>query len=101
MSGLSIQRVGDKIILGVKVVPGSSRTSAAGLWNGMLRIKVAAPPEKNKANEALVRFLAAKLNLRARDITIISGQIKPVKRIQITGNVDADALAGLSSGGCG
>ncbi|MBC8378073.1 MAG: DUF167 domain-containing protein, partial [Planctomycetes bacterium] len=46
------------IQLTVKVVPGSSRTEIAGTLDGMLKIRVAAPPEKGKANKALLAFIA-------------------------------------------
>ena len=99
MSGrLDIKRSGDKTILGVKVVPGSSRTAVAGVWNGMLKVKVAAPPEKGKANESLTAFLAEKLGVKPGDISITSGQTNPVKHIAICGCLDDDVFVRLVAG---
>jgi uncharacterized protein len=95
MSGLDIKHAGGRTTLGVKVVPGSSRTTIAGVWNGMLKVKVAAPPEKGKANEALMEFLAEKLGIRARDISIISGQTNPVKHVEIAATIDQSIFDGL------
>jgi uncharacterized protein (TIGR00251 family) len=95
MSGLDIKRAGGRTTLGVKVVPGSSRTTIAGVWNGMLKVKVAAPPEKGKANDALTEFLAEKLGVRARDISIISGQMNPVKHVEIAASVDPSVFESL------
>ena len=73
------------MVFPVKVVPGSSRTTIAGVLDGMLKIKVAAPPEKGKANKVLCSFLAAKLGVKKNAVTITSGRTGPVKTVQITG----------------
>jgi uncharacterized protein (TIGR00251 family) len=67
----------------VKVVPGSSRTQIAGPMGQMLKIKVAAAPEKGKANDCLIDFLAEKLGIRKNAIAIVSGHTSPVKQIRI------------------
>jgi len=61
LAGLKIAAVKDGIRFAVRVVPGSSKTAFAGVLNGMLKVKIAAPPEKGKANECLVEFLSDKL----------------------------------------
>jgi uncharacterized protein len=98
MSGLEVRHAGGKTILGVKVVPGSSRTAIAGLWNGMLKVKVAAPPEKGKANKALVEFLAASLGLKGKDVAVVSGETNPVKHVEIAGHIEASVLEELAGG---
>ncbi|MCF7956284.1 MAG: DUF167 domain-containing protein [Phycisphaerae bacterium] len=69
----------------VKVVPGSSKTQIAGTLGEMLKIKVAAPPEKGKANQSLIAFMAKLLGLKKNDIEIISGKTNPVKVLRISG----------------
>jgi uncharacterized protein (TIGR00251 family) len=83
MSSLRIETDGDAIVFTAKIVPGSSRTAIAGVLNGMVKIKVAAPPEKGKANQSLVAFLAERLGVRKNDVTILSGQTNPVKQIRV------------------
>jgi len=51
------------VLITVKVVPGSSRTAIAGVLGGMLKVKVAAPPEKGKANRMLASLLAQRLGV--------------------------------------
>ncbi len=67
----------------VKVVPGSSRTEIGGVYGEMLKIKVAAPPEKGKANKALLEFIAKQLGIKKNALQIESGQTSCVKQIRI------------------
>ncbi|MFI4910691.1 MAG: DUF167 domain-containing protein [Sedimentisphaeraceae bacterium JB056] len=78
----------------VKIVPGSSRTSIEGALGNMLKIKVAAAPEKGKANKELTAFLAKKLGVRKSDIEITSGKTNPVKTIEIK-NIDANSVVSI------
>ncbi len=68
-----------------KVVPGSSRTTVAGVLEDMVKVRVAAAPEKGKANQCLVTFLAKQLGVRKSDIEIVSGQTRPVKQVRVMG----------------
>ena len=86
MSDLSIREVSNGVVFVAKLVPGSSPpTRISGLLEGMLKIKVTAPPEKGKANQCLIRFLADQLGIKKNAVSIISGQSNPVKQIQISG----------------
>jgi len=73
----------------VKVVPGSSRTAYCGLHDGMIKVKLAAPPEKGKANKALIDYLANVLAVRRKAVSIVSGQTSPIKQITVEG-IDND-----------
>ena len=85
MTDLTIREVDGGIVFVAKVVPGSSKTSICGLLNGALKIKVAAPPEKGKANKCLLEFLAKQLRVKKNAISIISGQTSQVKKVQVLG----------------
>jgi uncharacterized protein len=91
MEQLKIQQAGNSVIFSVKVVPRSSKTSIAGILGGMLKVKLAAAPEKGKANESLVEFLADTLGVKKNTIIITSGLTSPVKTIQIAG-VSAESI---------
>lgn len=68
----------------VKVIPKSSKTELAGyLADGTWKIKVAAVPEKGKANRALVEFLAKHLGVAKNRIRIMSGETSQLKRIRV------------------
>lgn len=74
---------GHGAILGVRAQPGARRTGASGVWNGMLKIGVAAPPEDGRANEELTRALAAMLGLRAKDVELVGGVRSRTKRFRV------------------
>jgi hypothetical protein len=68
----------------IKVVPKSSKTELAGILpDGTWKVKVAAAPEKGKANRALVAFLAEHLGVAKSRIRIVSGETSQLKRIQV------------------
>jgi uncharacterized protein (TIGR00251 family) len=75
----------------VKVVPGSSRDQTVGWLGDALKIKVMAPPEKGRANEAVVELLSTRLSISTDDIEVVSGHSSPSKVIAITG-IDDEAI---------
>ena len=44
------------IRISVRVSPGARRTEVVGRHGGGWRVRVAAPPERGRANEALIEF---------------------------------------------
>ena len=83
------------VLLGVKAVPGASRTRLLGEWDGRAKIALAAPPEKGKANEALIALLAELLAVRKRDVSVVAGHSSPVKTIRIERVTVDDVRAAL------
>ncbi len=81
----------DAVLLPVKVVPGASRTRYLGELDGRAKLAVAAPPEKGKANKAVVTYLAEMLGVRKRDVAVVTGLTSSQKVIRIEG-VDSDAV---------
>jgi len=68
----------------VKVIPKSSKTELAGILpDGTWKVKVAAVPEKGKANRALIEFLAERLTVPKSRIHIVSGETSALKRIRV------------------
>ena len=85
MANLMIREFDDGVVFTAKIVPGSSRTAVCGLLDGMLKIKVSSAPEKGKANQCLLEFLAKQLDVKKRAISIVSGSTNPVKQVQVFG----------------
>jgi len=92
MANLMVKQVDEGAVFVAKILPGASGpTRICGLLDGMLKIKVSAPPQKQKANQCLLRFLAKELDVKKNAISIISGKTSPVKRVQVSG-ISADML---------
>jgi len=86
----------DGVIFRVKVVPGSSKTQIAGEFDGMLKVRVSAPPEKGKANKCLTEYLAKIFAVKKNDVRVVSGFTGPVKKIAVTGMTTDEAGTRLS-----
>ena len=87
----------------VRVQPRASRSELAGEWQGALRVRLAAPPQDNRANDALRRFLAARLNVPLAAVRIARGERSRNKRVEISGATveQVRAMAALSTGRTG
>lgn len=83
----------------VKVVPGSSRTVIAGWLGDTLRVRVAAPPERGKANAAVEALLNKTLGLARGGARIVSGSTSQRKIVQITGLSELEFRQKLSDAG--
>ena len=79
------------VLIAVQVQPRASRTEYAGRHGDALKIRIAAPPVDDAANEELVRFLARHLGVARSAITIRSGATGKRKRVRVEGIAVEDA----------
>lgn len=75
-------------ILRVRLTPNSSSCKINGVFvdpsgDEWLKINVISVPEKGKANQELIRFLAAKLRISKSDLQIIGGELDRYKKILV------------------
>jgi hypothetical protein len=75
-------------LLEIRVRPNSSRNKVGGVVGEPPRLVVAvqAPAVDGKANTAVVKDLAAALDLRAKDFTIVFGELGRDKRLLVFGD---------------
>lgn len=85
MANLRIEEVAGGVVFTVKVVPGSSRNAVCGLLDGMVKVKISAAPEKGKANQCLVGFLAKIIGVKKNAVRIVAGKTNPVKSVEVVG----------------
>ena len=98
MAEPTIQEVDGGVVFTVKTIPGSRKTALCGELNGMVKIKVSTAPEKGKANQRLLKFLAEQLSVKNNAVSIISGQTSPVKRVRVLGILAETLLKRLNLG---
>ena len=82
---IELKKTSKGIVIPVKVQPGAKKDSIVGEWGGRLKIQVKAPPEKGKANEAVIKLLAECLGLQKSCIHIVSGELSRDKKVFIQG----------------
>ena len=82
---MSANKDSESIRLAVKVTPNAGRNEITGFKEGVLQVKIAAPPEKGKANKELTDFLSETLGMKKSSILIIKGQTSRNKVIVIEG----------------
>ena len=86
-----MNKPGAAIRFQVRVQPRASRDEIAEVREGVIRVRLRAPPVDGAANESLVAFLADQLGVSRRQIRIISGAGSRSKTVE----VDADARPAL------
>ena len=69
--------------LKVKVIPGASGSVIAGWLGDTIKIRVAAPPEKGKANAAVIDLVSKALQIPEGNIQVISGKKSQLKVLEI------------------
>jgi uncharacterized protein (TIGR00251 family) len=80
------------VTFAVRVQPRASKSGVAGELEGVLKIRLAAPPVEGQANEELIRLLAKLFNAPRQRIEILSGQASRNKVVSVSG-ISVDAAA--------
>ena len=69
----------------VRLTPRGGADRVDGVVDGVLRVRVSAPPVDGAANRALVRLLAAELGIPKRDVRLVAGDTARTKQVAIDG----------------
>ena len=69
----------------LKVVPGASRSKIVGYLGDALKIQVAAPPERGKANASVEALIAVTLGVSKSAVAVVSGAASPRKVVLVKG----------------
>ena len=99
---------GDDVVVHLHVQPGAGRTAVAGRHGHALKVKVGAPPEGGRANDAVIALVAEVLGVPTASVVLVSGATSRAKRVRVAGVAPADvekrlelALTGNAGGGRG
>ncbi|HZT38338.1 MAG TPA: DUF167 domain-containing protein [Bryobacteraceae bacterium] len=86
MNELLARRLGDAsvAVIRVKAIPKSAKTEIVGeMADGALKIKLAAVPERGRANAELCAYLAREIGVPRANVEVISGLTSPIKAVRI------------------
>ncbi len=75
----------DGVILSLKVQPRASKNELGEAIGAELKLKVTAPPVDSAANEAVLRFLAERLNCPRGAVQLLRGQTSRHKQVLLAG----------------
>lgn len=80
------------VIVKVRVQPRASKDEIAGEMGGALKVRLRAPAVENRANEALVEFLAQLLKRPKAAVRILGGERSRTKHLEISGVTKQEIL---------
>ncbi|MBA7715324.1 hypothetical protein ES703_124365 [subsurface metagenome] len=87
---------GNEVKISLRVYPNASRNEVVGFANGILRVKVSAPPSKGKANRELITFLSRLLGVGKGSVNIIKGHTTRNKVVAVDGLSQEEVMKQLS-----
>ena len=87
MSG-PVRRAGADLLVAIRLTPKAAHAKLGGLFvdsagQGWLRASVTAPPDKGKANAALISLLAKRVGVPPSTILLEAGDTNRLKRLRI------------------
>ena len=86
----------DGWVIRVRAAPGAKENGVRGEHGGALKVSVTQPPDKGKANEAIVAVLAKAIGVKRSQIEMLSGAASREKRFLIRGARREQLLSALS-----
>ena len=87
----AVVQTADGVVIRVHVQPKARREQIIGMHGGRIKLAVTEPPDKGKANEAVVRLIAAKLNLSASRVELLRGDTSRQKDLLVRNLEAAEA----------
>jgi uncharacterized protein len=76
--------------LKVRVQPRASRSEVTGWRDGVLHVRLTAPPVEGAANAACREFLAQFLGVKRSQVELVAGEKAREKRFRVSGLTDAE-----------
>jgi len=89
-------RRAEHAVLRLRVQPRASRDAILGWQDGVLRVRVTAPPVEGAANAAVVALVAKALRVAPSTVRVVGGERGRDKRVRVAGLTDADVRTRLA-----
>ena len=81
----------------LRVYPNAAKSELVGFRDGVLQVRVAAPPVRGKANQELIALLSKALAVGKSSLTIVKGHTSRSKVIAVEGLSQENVIKRLSS----
>jgi uncharacterized protein (TIGR00251 family) len=88
---------GRRTRLRLHVVPGAGRTGVVGRHGAAWKVRVTAPPERGRANDAVLELLSDTLSLPRASVSLVSGHGGRDKIVELAGITGAELESRLAS----
>ena len=88
---------GNQAKISLRVHPNAARNEVMGFADGVLQVRVSAPPVKGRANQELIAFLSKALGMGKGSLAILKGHTSRTKVIAIDGLSQEEAKKRLLS----
>ncbi len=85
--------------LRLRVRPGARRTRLVGAHGGALKLEVAAPAERGRANHAVILLLAGALGVARDRVVLVAGETSQDKIVELLGADPSEIVANLAQAG--
>jgi uncharacterized protein (TIGR00251 family) len=82
---VQITEQADGCVIAVRAQPGARRNGIVGEHAGMLKVAVTAPPDKGRANDAIIAVLADAFGLKRAQVEFLSGLTSRQKTFRLCG----------------
>ncbi len=87
---LAVRRDGERVFFSIRVTPRASTNEVAGERDGVLLVRVTAPPVEGRANAAVVALLAKALGVPRSAVRLERGAAARTKRVSVPQGAEAD-----------
>lgn len=92
---------GDGVLIRLRATPNASKDEISGLWRGpdgetRLVVRVTAPPDKGRANKAVLKLIAKTLGLPKSAVSLTGGEKDRAKTVAAAGD-PAEIIARLEA----
>jgi hypothetical protein len=96
----AIEVIDGGVAVRLHVQPGAGRSEVVGRHGEAIKVRVAAPPERGRANDACAALLADLLGVKAGAVELAAGATSRDKRFAVAG-VDVDHARRVLEGASG
>ncbi len=90
-------RADGTVVLRLHVQPGAARAGMGGRHGDAVKVAVSAPPDKGKANEAVLVLVAAALGVPRSAVELVGGTTSRAKRVAVRGRTADEVRSALGN----